>query len=109
MAELRKRAAAGPSADGSNSPSDADSLSRKIKAEDAGGSSISATDVLRMLVGITLLSSALSYFVTGGSFTWGYTPWWTKTNQLKAWKVQLCPDSIWTRPSRIAMMGLTYS
>lgn len=103
MAEVRRRAPAGASAPGDANTSDPASLKQKIKAEDLKGSSISFTDVLRMLVAIALLNSALSYYITGDSFSWGYKPWWTKPTQIKAWKV--CCSST---PFQTGIVSATY-
>lgn len=42
-------------------------------------------DVLRILGGVFLLSSVVSYFVTGDSILWGYRPWYTQPSQLLRW------------------------
>jgi len=55
--------------------------------EDEGPSRISVLDVLRVLAGLILLSSALSYFITGNSVTWNYRPAFTKPARVKAWLV----------------------
>ncbi|KAI9660488.1 MAG: hypothetical protein M1821_009838 [Bathelium mastoideum] len=41
-------------------------------------------DVLRVLGGVLLLNTVLSYFITGDSVLWGYRPWWTRQGPLKA-------------------------
>ncbi|KAI9842705.1 MAG: hypothetical protein M1837_006990 [Sclerophora amabilis] len=62
------------------SPPSPDKLTQ---AEDAV--SISVTDVLRILGGLLLLSSVLSYFITNDSVLWNYRPSWTYLPVLKAW------------------------
>ncbi|KAF2104671.1 cytochrome b5 [Rhizodiscina lignyota] len=42
-------------------------------------------DVIRILGGLLLLSSALSYFVTQESITWGWRPWFSKPQHVMAW------------------------
>ena len=44
-------------------------------------------DILRVLGGIFLLSSTLSYFVTNESILWGYRPSFTQPAQVLAWFV----------------------
>lgn len=51
-------------------------------------------DVLRILGGILLLSSGLSYLSTSGqSMTWGYNAWWTRARE---WKTLLSSPVILT-------------
>ncbi|KAI8932817.1 hypothetical protein NX059_010303 [Plenodomus lindquistii] len=51
---------------------------------------LSFLDVLRILGGILLLSSGLSYLSTSGSsMTWGYNPWWTRARE---WKKLVTPQ-----------------
>jgi hypothetical protein len=55
----------------------------KQQAE-ATSSRFSVLDVLRILGGLVLLSSGLSYLTTSGSsMTWGYNPWWTRAREWK--------------------------
>jgi len=64
----------------------ADATTPSSKTKDGLG--ITVTDVLRILGGLLLLNSAISYFVTSNSLTWGWRPWWSKTRQLQAYVVQ---------------------
>ncbi|KAL9132440.1 MAG: hypothetical protein Q9175_006382 [Cornicularia normoerica] len=50
-----------------------------------GPSHLSLLDVLRVLGGLFLLSSTLSYFITGNSILWGYRPAITRPARIKAW------------------------
>lgn len=51
--------------------------------------SLSVLDILRILGGILLLSSGVSYLTTSGtSMTWGYNPWWTRAREWKALMVR---------------------
>jgi hypothetical protein len=51
----------------------------------ATSSRLSVLDVLRILGGVLLLSSGLSYLSTSGeSMTWGYNAWWTRAREWKA-------------------------
>ena len=43
----------------------------------------SVVDVVRMVLGILLLSSVLSYFITGDSVLWGWRPWFVRPEVLK--------------------------
>ncbi|CBX99665.1 hypothetical protein IAQ61_005083 [Plenodomus lingam] len=50
----------------------------------------SVLDILRILGGILLLSSGLSYLSTSGeSMTWGYNAWWTRARE---WKKLMKPQ-----------------
>ena len=61
----------------------------KQQAE-ATSSRLSVLDVLRILGGLVLLSSGLSYLTTSGaSMTWGYNPWWTRAREWKTLMVNL--------------------
>ena len=55
---------------------------------DEGPSRLSLLDVLRVLGGLFLLSSTLSYFITGHSILWGYRPAFTRSARIKAWLVR---------------------
>jgi hypothetical protein len=56
-------------------------------APDTNLSTLSVLDVLRIIGGILLLSSGMSYLVySGESMTWGYNPWWTRA---KEWRMIL--------------------
>ena len=55
---------------------------------DEGPSRLSLLDVLRVLSGLFLLSSTLSYFITGNSILWGYRPAITRPARIKAWLVR---------------------
>lgn len=56
---------------------------------DDGPSRLSVLDVLRVLGGLALLSSALSYFVTGDSVLWGHRrPAITRPARIRAWLVR---------------------
>jgi len=47
-------------------------------------SGVSVLDVLRIIGGVLLLSSGISYLTTSGeSMTWGYNPWWTRAREWK--------------------------
>ena len=56
--------------------------------EDEGPTSLTLLDVLRVIAGLILLSSTLSYFITGNSITWGYRPAFTRPVRIKAWLVR---------------------
>jgi len=49
-------------------------------------------DILRLLAGLLLLSSALSYFVTRESLFWNYRPTLTRPGALKARLVRASPS-----------------
>jgi hypothetical protein len=68
-------------------------LKAAVKEQAAKTSSgLSFLDVLRILGGVLLLSSGLSYLATSGeSMTWGYNPWWTRAREWKTVLVQFLP------------------
>jgi hypothetical protein len=47
----------------------------------------SVLDVTRVLLGILLLSSAMSWFVHGDSLLWGWKPWWANIDAVRSWAV----------------------
>lgn len=49
---------------------------------------ITLLDILRILGGLLLLSSALSYFITRESLFWNYRPSFTRPDVLRAWLVR---------------------
>jgi hypothetical protein len=51
----------------------------------SGGLSI--VGILKVLLITFVLSSALSWFITGDSFLWGWSPWWSRPGVLKSWIV----------------------
>lgn len=80
------------------SPSDAKPVGEQDKAELKAAvkqqavetsNRLSFLDVLRILGGILLLSSGLSYLSTSGtSMTWGYDAWWTRAREWKTLMVR---------------------
>ena len=62
-----------------------------VSDPDDGPSRLSVLDVLRVLGGLFLLSSTLSYFITGNSIIWGYRPAFTRPARIKAWLVRNLP------------------
>lgn len=56
--------------------------------DEDGPTRLSVTDVLRILGGLLLLSSTLSYFITGESIFWNYRPAFTRPVRIKAWLVR---------------------
>ncbi|KAK7613572.1 hypothetical protein BKA81DRAFT_97437 [Phyllosticta paracitricarpa] len=54
--------------------------------DDSGIGGIGVVDLLRVLGGLLLLSTALSYWVTAGdSLLWGWRPWFARGAGLRAW------------------------
>ncbi|KAI5196903.1 cytochrome b5 [Aureobasidium subglaciale] len=80
MAEVRKRAKA---ADATVAPKEASTPTTTTASKKSSG--VGLTDVLRVLGGLFLLSSALSYFVTSSSLTWGWRPWYSKPALVASW------------------------
>ena len=54
---------------------------------------LSILDVLRVLGGLFLLSSTLSYFITRDSILWGWRPPLTRVARIQAWLVHNFPPS----------------
>ena len=46
-------------------------------------------DILRLILSLFVVSCALSYFVMGDGLFWGYRPWYTRMNVVRAWIVRL--------------------
>jgi hypothetical protein len=44
--------------------------------------------VLRILGGLALLSSAMSWFITGDSVMWGWKPWFFQMSAMESWLVR---------------------
>lgn len=76
-ARYRKPGTAPPNPTGEKEKAE---LKQAVKEQAAATSNrLSVLDVLRIIGGIVLLSSGLSYLTTGGeSMTWRYNPWWTR-------------------------------
>ncbi|OJD30176.1 cytochrome b5-like heme steroid binding domain-containing protein [Diplodia corticola] len=53
------------------------------EADDIG--KVTVLDVLRVLGGVVLLNFALSWYITGESFLWGWRPWFSRPDGLRAW------------------------
>jgi hypothetical protein len=51
------------------------------------GTGLSTVDILRIIAGLLLLNSSLSYFIMGDSFLWGYRPWFILPRVLMQWIV----------------------
>jgi hypothetical protein len=65
----------------------------KNVANEAASSGFSVLDSLRVVCGILLFSSALSYLTTSGtSLTWGYNPWWTRAREWRNILVRKSPS-----------------
>lgn len=45
---------------------------------------ITTIDCFRILFGLLLLNSLLSYFITGDSYMWNYNPYWIRPKALAA-------------------------
>jgi hypothetical protein len=64
--------------------------------EKGSGTGLSVLDVLRIIVGLLLLNSMLSYFVTTNSFLWGWKPWFSKPRAVMRWLVSLLRGMTYT-------------
>ncbi|KAF2673669.1 cytochrome b5 [Microthyrium microscopicum] len=42
-------------------------------------------DILRILLGLFVLSSAMSWFINGDSMLWGWKPWFTRIGPISTW------------------------
>ncbi len=83
MSTVRRRNASPPTSDPSSSSNG--SAFSKLAEEDRVR--ISLLDILRVLAGLVLLSSILSYFITNSSLTWNYRPAWTRPAIIRSWLV----------------------
>jgi hypothetical protein len=68
-------------------PTKTKSKSEHIKDEGETGTGLRVTDILQVLLGLFILSSAFSWFITGESILWGLKPWFTQPSQIKSWLV----------------------
>lgn len=75
-------------------------LKAAVKQQAAATSSgLSVLDVLRIIGGVLLLSSGLSYLSTSGeSMTWGYNAWWTRAREWKG--IIVCSTHVPHHPSQ---------
>ncbi|MCJ1310337.1 hypothetical protein MMC25_004001 [Agyrium rufum] len=91
LSELRSR----PTTTSAKANPDIKSAETDPRATFADGDFVSkrigVLDVLRIIGGLFLLSSALSYFVTNDSILWGYRPAFTVPAQITAWMVSFFP------------------
>jgi hypothetical protein len=93
MAEVRQRAKA---TDVTIAPKIPTSITEKHHQREklkhgGSGNGFSVTDILRILGGILLLNSTISYFVTGNSVAWNWRPWYSKPSVVAHWLVSsLC-------------------
>ena len=55
----------------------------------SASNAISVYDVLRLVLGLFVVSCALSFYVTGDGLFWGHRPWFTRVDVVKAWLVRL--------------------
>ncbi|KAI4247207.1 MAG: hypothetical protein L6R40_001550 [Gallowayella cf. fulva] len=92
MAQLRSRPTANKSTSASSTPPSSPTHQHDVSPTSDPSSSDeqisrlpSPLDILRLTVGLLILSTALSYFITSDSLTWGYRPPWTQPARIKAW------------------------
>jgi hypothetical protein len=69
----------------SSSASTKPTTPNKSSSDEIGG--LSVLDVLRLIGGVILLSSCLSWLSTGESLTWGWNPWFLRVGEWKAMTV----------------------
>ncbi|EXJ94917.1 hypothetical protein A1O1_00035 [Capronia coronata CBS 617.96] len=56
------------------------------EVEDANSPVISVLDILRIILTLITVSSALSYYLTSGSsYFWNYNPWFANPSQVERW------------------------
>ncbi|KAI9846632.1 MAG: hypothetical protein M1838_001209, partial [Thelocarpon superellum] len=66
-------------------------------ASSSSSSSFSILDIFRLLTGLLILNSALSYFVTNDSLIWGYKTHWLRPGAIQAWlrgPLELTPEQL---------------
>jgi len=83
--EIRRRTKAQGVEDAGPTPVPKVKKSPRRHAND--GISFGVLDIIRILVGLLVLSSALSWFVTGESVLWGWKPWFSNVGAVKSWLV----------------------
>ncbi|KAI9889913.1 MAG: hypothetical protein M1814_004636 [Vezdaea aestivalis] len=80
---LRKRT---KTAEATNDPSESDTYEQIISDEDESTSiGITILDIIRVVLGVLLVNSLLSYYVTSDSIFWNYRPRWTRPAHIKAY------------------------
>lgn len=85
--DVARRRRKGPGSPGfpSKSPQDDSDTDAPRPSASTPSRGVSVLDILRILGGLFVLSSALSYFITGDSILWGFRPWYTRPDQIKRW------------------------
>ncbi|KAL1634626.1 hypothetical protein SLS58_010621 [Diplodia intermedia] len=76
------------------------------EADDIG--KVTVLDVLRVLGGVLLLNFALSWYITGESFLWGWRPWFARPDGLRAWMLSAYDGSDPSKPIYLALNGTIY-
>lgn len=97
MSDLRQRKVVAETEIPATSKSPAIDPERTTKTE---RTSISLLDILRVIAGLALVSCALSYFVTGTSYTWNLDPWFLQPTRLRAWSVCISQTNILTHKKK---------
>lgn len=84
MAEVRKRTTVAGDSKGTEPTTPSSKAS-------SGSGRFGLTDALRILGGLLFLNCAISYFVTNESVTWGWRPWYSKPEAVRAYFVSPQP------------------
>lgn len=83
--EVRQRKPATAAANGSATAQTSRSPGPNISAQEESPTTLGILDILRLALGLFLLSSLLSYFITNDSILWGYRPWFTRPSVISRW------------------------
>jgi hypothetical protein len=74
------------SSDPQSPPKTRQKIDKKPPSRAGGG--VSIMTVLRVVGGLALLSSAMSWFITGDSVLWGWKPWFFSMSAMESWLVR---------------------
>jgi hypothetical protein len=95
---VRRRPAASDKSSTSEKPTSDSSKGRErdddadYDADEAEARGFGVLDVVRVLLGLLLLSSAMSWFVHGDSLLWGWKPWFANVDAVLGRLVSIpCP------------------
>jgi hypothetical protein len=54
----------------------------------SSNSGFNLLDIFKVILVTLALSAALSWFITGESFLWGWKPWWSQPGAIRSWMVR---------------------
>jgi hypothetical protein len=74
------------SSDPQSPPKTRQKIDKKPPSRAGGG--VGIMTILRVVGGLALLSSAMSWFITGDSVLWGWKPWFFSMSAMESWLVR---------------------